>query len=491
MKKIYLAALVALVSMWSCSDNMTGGIESPVDKTPSATDEVVVYVNLQKPGAGPTPYSTIWIDREADVDSLDVYVFSNKKARADKPGAYTLEKIVPQDTSRAASMGGNITLQLKLNGRTYDRKLYFIANGAKMNSLVLYDEIGWTSEDEFLSALTNNTLQQTPLLMTATAQITAANLAGVGADNKYVLTDDVELRRVAARIDIENHERLLIIDSVQLFNTPERSYITGQASTAPEDGKTNFTSRPAVNIRTHKLSDGAAVDSFWKAPVLHNDPNIGDSVYIPSIYFPYENFANGVDADRQKLRIWGRIGSGDLTVTGSGKPVTYEVALQAMGDSIARNHRYILLIHNVLGSDLNADLDTKPWESEEGDTIVYEGDTEQPIVTWNGNRIPDRTLDVAAAGGDFTLQVSCNTQWAFMFEGENAAIAPNWITPEICMEDGSTPAEGRDIGKSLHIIVEPNVTNAARGGWDRVWIKVYNKADPSMKFRFTIVQAAN
>ena len=478
--------ILGLMGFVSCSDDLNSEGNNPVNP-PASENEVEVFVSLQKPGMGAVPYSNIWIDKEADVDTLDVYVFSDKVERTGHAGKYTLEKIVPQDTSKAVSAGANITLQLKLDGRTYNRKLYFVANGSKINSLLFLDEIGWTTEEEFLAALTNDTQQKTPLLMTATATITAAELATVGLDNKFQLTANVELKRVSARIDIQNHERLLIIDSVQLFNTPKQSYIFGQTPNALDAGKTEITTWPTLNIRTHKMSEGALADSFWKAPVRHDDPAIGDSIYIPSLYFPYESFANGVKEDRPRLRIWGRVGSGDLTQPGTGNEVRYEIPLQATGDSIARNHRYILLIRNVLGSDLDAELKVKAWESEENDTIIEEIDADYPNVTYNNDRLPGKTLDVAQTGETMFLKVDCNIQWAVEFEGEDAATASTWITPVICMDTNGTVATGTDIGKYLKITFEPNSTGSERG-YGKVWIKVYNKAEPGKMYRFTIKQ---
>ena len=489
MKKYLLwTFVIGLIGFSACSDDLSPEGNNPGGNQPSSSDGVDVYISLQKPGMGAVPYSTIWIDKEADVDTLDVYVFSDKTERTGYAGKFTLEKIVPQDTSRAVSSAGNITLQLKLDGRSHNRRLYFIANGSSINSLMFLDEIGWTTEEEFLAALTNATPQKTPLLMTAVVAITASKLQTEVVDDKLTLTEEILLKRTSARIDIENHERLLIIDSVQMFNTPAQSYIFGQAQNAFQAGVTGITSWPTIDIKTHKKSDGIPDSTYWKKPELDPDPSIGDSVYIPSLYFPYESFANGDETQRPRLRIWGRIGSEDLTQPGTGSDVTYEVPLQATGDSIARNHRYILLIRNVLGSEINAEFKVKPWEVEENDTIIKEVDADYPsITTLDGNRLTGKTLYVLKAGGVITLKVDCNIQWDIEFEGEEGSTATNWITPVIAMDETGTAATGSDIGKYLQLTFTANATTEDRG-YGKVWIKVYNKAEPGKMYRFTVKQ---
>jgi len=479
MKKMsFWALLSCLMITAACSDSN----DLPGKGDPGSSDNLNVNVSLKLPGTDIVSYADIATNEEIKVDSLNIYMFSKEN---DSSTDFTLQKVLVQgeDFSTLSSSVG-VDISFKVSGAD-DKHLYFIANDTEGIASLAATDIRNTTEDEFKALLTDAVPQVPSLLMTAYQSVAKAALETAVTDGTPVALGDVELTRVASRLDILNYEKTLAIDSVQLLNTPSASFIYNVV-----DGTTwTFAGVPSpvalVNLPVKKIDD--ALRYVPGSASLASEEQ-GDSLSLKGLYYPYEGLTTN-DSKSLTLKIWGRLNATDQT---NGSLAVYEVPLtettaasaDPSAQRILRNHRYIVRINNAISGTMSATFTIKDWTVADGDTVTQPIDAGLLKVTSTALNISKvlevpATFSASAADSTYTFAVEASTAWTFGFNGSETA---DWVTI-----DAGTIVMNTDtgIGESFTLKINKNETTEAR----EVRIKVVSSADPELFYIFKISQA--
>ena len=474
MKKYCFMALMALLWMASCTDdsNLPG-------KGGNVTtgDGLKVNVALRLPGTDVVSYANdpyeIATTPEIRVDSLDIYVFYQKVTGT---GDYVLQKVYKENQDfTAQNMGDKKNLSINVYGEG-EIHMYFVANDSVGITSLMNTDLDVTKETDFRKLLTDKKPLVLPMLMTSYATVDLST-----ATSGTLTIGDIVLDRLAARIDIENWEQTLAIDSVQLLNTPEQGYIVADTSSASGNLVWNFATVGRYDMPVRKVDD-----AYRFAPRTSTAFADNDSVYLASLYYPYETDCS---TDITKMKIWGRLNAQDDL--NGGVRVVYEIPLdQTTGNSadpsqkrLLRNHRYVVRINNVLSGNVDYTFKVKDWNYEEGDTIKRPINPGTITLDWGEETAWEKTTktltapaDYAASATDTTyiVKVKAETEWKAEFVPEFAST--DWITI-------GNPEDGK-LGTQFTLQVAKNETAD-----DRVsMIKVVSQADKGIYYTFTVKQ---
>lgn len=218
---LLLAALLTGL-FTTCSDE---SVLNPSDR-PLSDEESSLTFTLPGVKKAVRSYSVAGTDLENQIDSLDIYMFTDS--------THLLTKVFRPRNSALAMTGNELTATIDITGRKGDHTFYFVAN-SKDNASELEDVfVGITAEYDFLERLTdiNAGLVEAPFLMTAQHKVPAIESADKSTGTSV---NKVKLSRRVARFDVDNDTSVtnFTIDKILVENVYRQAYAFGDATATP------------------------------------------------------------------------------------------------------------------------------------------------------------------------------------------------------------------------------------------------------------------
>ena len=486
MKKFTFSIIIALLGLTACSEDQVFIDEPTIE--PTLGNNYRLNVSLQLPGTEAVPYSNssnngydIATHPETIVETLDVYMFGQT---GDDDNFYLEKTFIHGQNLDVANESNFLTFSLSIKG-SGEKHFYFIANKSTCLSSLKYMTLSETTEEEFNSYITDNVQQSVPLLMTAYSEITTEQFQNANINSGVLTLKNMALERLNARIDLENSLKTLTIDSVQLQNTPAKSYISNKSSTKLKNENTI----ERIDLPVVKIQQVSGVSRLLSNTGLAYENE--NSIYIPSLYYPYEETATD-NTNTSRLKIWGRL---NATNENDGNSVMYELPLTAVGNenvtnSIVRNHRYIVHINDASTNGVNYSFNVNNWISDKNDTIHFVLDA--GVIKVSNSSLKNKTLTAPASflssnDSTFVISVSANTKWSVNAYKESL---PDWIEisePMAISSTGeSTIAGVNDIGDFFTLKIKQNTEIIREAS-----IIITSNADKNTNYIFTVQQQSN
>ncbi|MDH6304366.1 uncharacterized protein (TIGR02145 family) [Parabacteroides sp. PF5-5] len=323
----------------------------------------------------PVSYATIATQQENVVDSLEIYMFSDRSAES-KPNL--LQKVFRLGSTDLNQTNADLETTIDVTGRMGKHIFYFVANGKDNASSLANINVGATTEEAFRERMTDiqTNLIKSPLLMTTRQEI-------VDIETPTDEEKKVKLYRRVARFDVENDasDTNFTIDNILVENVKQQGYAFGDA-----------TGTPAQTFATGKLP-----------MIKNNDPsdfNIGTPV--ASAFYLYPT----------------KLEDGQTVISFEGEFMGERRIYSLKGGTeIEANKRYILKIKKIAPNTPSLIIEREDWGDDGGEYEVEPKTDDMEIgalsLTPNtGIQVTGKTYDItdATSAGVVTIPVTSYTK---------------------------------------------------------------------------------
>ncbi|MDH6304365.1 uncharacterized protein (TIGR02145 family) [Parabacteroides sp. PF5-5] len=320
----------------------------------------------------PVSYATIATQQENVVDSLEIYMFSDRSAES-QPNL--LQKVFRVGSTDLNQTNADLETTIDVTGRTGKHIFYFVANGKDNASSLANINVGATTEEDFRERLTDiqADLIKSPLLMTTRQEI--VDIETPTADEKKV-----KLYRRVARFDVENDasDTNFTIGNILVENVKQQGYAFGDA-----------TGTPAQNLAT------------GKHPMIeNNDPaDFNTGTPVASAFYLYPT----------------KLADGQTVISFEGEFMgERRIYSLKSGTEIEANKRYILRVKKVAPNTPSLTIARADWEDAGG---TYEAEAEEDdmeigtfeLTPNTGIKVTGKTYDITDATANATLTIPVKT----------------------------------------------------------------------------------
>lgn len=449
MKKSYYWMALSGLLLASCTEETEPAGPDVSGGSPAGREISFVFPGTAR---GEVPYSkAIASETENELQTLDIYVFTEDTLSAKTPKPMLLEEIYRSDGTGAEEKG--FILGTSADAKTAkisvsqgnNKSFYFVANSRGERSLNGV-ELNVTDTVAFRKLMTNKQegLLGCPLLMSAVCDTTMSTVKG---------NIKVSLTRRVARFDISNDALAtkFVIQKVGLENVPQAGPVFPGTAYATE----RVAKLPVIDFSSLENSNAGETNSvFYLYPLS--------------------------DAEMEKSEV-------KLTMIGQntdGVPQIVDVPIQNYETkkpiAITPNNRYKVVVEERGLGTLTATLTVLDWEP--GDTLDVQPDLgtialryDEPEIPVAGVSFTNNTLTLGAGeieeADAIRIDVECGSEWELIADGSD------WFTATITKEAAGGDIPAGDEAYYIAITTKANQSQSEREGT----VVVQNKIRPSVR----------
>lgn len=460
MKKGYYWMALAGLLVTSCTEET-----EPTGPEVGGGLQTVREISFVFPGTarGEVPYTkAIASEVENELQTLDIYVFSEDTLSSKTPKPMVLEEIYRSDGAGTEEKGfvlgtseDSQTAKISVS-QGEQKSFYFVANSRGVRSLDEV-ELNVTDTTAFRKLMTNNQegLLACPILMSAVCDTTMSTVKG---------NIKVSLTRRVARFDILNDASAtkFVIQKIGLENVPQAGPVF-----------------PVAAYSTARLA---------KLPVIDfnslENSNAGET---NSVFYLYPLAEAEMTKSEVKLTMIGQ--------NTDGVPQIVDVPIQDYETkkpiAIKPNNRYKVVVEERGLGTLTATLMVLDWEA--GDTLNVQPDLgtialkyKEPAVPNNNvafnNNILTLGADKIEEAGAIRIDVESGSEWELVADGSD------WFTATIKKDEDALGDEGVSSSENVNYIAITTTANQSQSKCEGMVI-VQNKIRPSVRQPLVIRQA--